>query len=81
MLGNFQDFSMSADFFCKINIFKELFSGISSLHQSVQQFGLGSAFDIVGLDLGPNCLQRFLQSTLAGKEFRIILYTICSKRP
>ena len=53
---------LSVDFFFKINFFEKLFQ---EYNQSVKQFG---SRRFIGPDLGPNCLRRFQQPTLVGKE-------------
>ena len=52
--GYFSGFLSSADFF-QINFFEKMFQ---EYQQGVKQFGSRSGPTFVGLDLGPNCLQR-----------------------
>ena len=51
-------FLSSADIFLQKKHFQK--KKIRGNHQRLKQFGSRSCLTIPGLDLGPNCLQRFL---------------------
>ena len=55
MLGNFTAFLVVCRFFVKIYVFKKFFQECC---KHVKQCDLDKVRHFVGLDLGPNCLQR-----------------------